>query len=28
VRLDETPPDLPAEVERIRWFPLPPVCLR
>jgi len=26
-QLDETPPDLPAEVERIRWFPLPPACL-
>jgi selenocysteine lyase/cysteine desulfurase len=25
--LDETAPDLPPEFERMRWFPLPPVCL-
>jgi hypothetical protein len=25
--LDATIPDLPPEFERMRWFPLPPVCL-
>ena len=25
--LDDTVPDLPPEFERMRWFPLPPVCL-
>ena len=27
VRIDDRPPDLPAEFERIRWFPLPARCL-
>ncbi|MEU9396392.1 hypothetical protein AB0D86_41140 [Streptomyces sp. NPDC048324] len=26
-RLDAGPTGLPADFERMRWFPLPPVCL-